>query len=208
VQEDEDALALVQSCRAPYAYTSGGVAAQNPDDAKACRSVLSLMVRQMGRTLLQGGNVMSVSLPIQCCQPRTILEVAGAQPGYAQHFLPRAAAATDPVERLKYVIATFVSGMALTSNNFLKPLNPILGETLQSEFSDGSCLFMEQVPPRPGALAGYSRRAAQARTPSFGWWWWWGGAMLLAPRSFPGTRGALGPRSQRPPPPRARSVAP
>lgn len=29
--------------------------------------------------------------------------------------------------------------------NFLKPLNPILGETLQTEYSDGSKLYMEQV---------------------------------------------------------------
>eukprot|EP00961_Rhodomonas_salina_P194346 2624293-Rhodomonas_salina.2 len=29
--------------------------------------------------------------------------------------------------------------------NFLKPLNPILGETLQTEYSDGSKLYMEQL---------------------------------------------------------------
>jgi hypothetical protein len=50
---------------------------------------------------------------------------------YFHQFLPRAAAAADPVERMKNVVAAMVSAMTLTSGNFLKPLNPILGETLQ-----------------------------------------------------------------------------
>jgi hypothetical protein len=46
-------------------------------------------------------------------------------------FLPRAQRAKDPIERMKNVVSCFVAGMCLTSGNFLKPLNPILGETLQ-----------------------------------------------------------------------------
>ena len=50
---------------------------------------------------------------------------------YSQNFLPRAAVAKDPVERMKLVVSCFISGMTCTSGNFLKPLNPILGETFQ-----------------------------------------------------------------------------
>uniref|UniRef100_A0A7S0EDB9 Oxysterol-binding protein n=1 Tax=Hanusia phi TaxID=3032 RepID=A0A7S0EDB9_9CRYP len=148
-KEDQDLLNAVMSCRSPFAVKVGGVGIQNPEHAKACRSVLSLMISQMGRNLLSGGNVMNVSFPIQCCQPRTVLEI-GAQMGQFTHiYLPRAAVTKDPVERMKNVVACFIAAMPLTSGNFLKPLNPILGETLQVDYGDGSKLYMEQTCHHP-----------------------------------------------------------
>eukprot|EP00960_Hanusia_phi_P033181 750326-Hanusia_phi.AAC.3 len=148
-EEVKELQAMIQSCRSPLAYKSGGVGSQDPSEVKACRSVLSMMLRQMGRTLLQGGNVMRVSFPIQCCLPSSILEIASQQAGYFHAFLPQAAAMTDPVERMKNVVACFVSSIILTSGRFLKPLNPILGETLQVEYSDGSKAYLEQTCHHP-----------------------------------------------------------
>mmetsp|Transcript_38151 Transcript_38151/g.89931 ORF Transcript_38151/g.89931 Transcript_38151/m.89931 type:complete len:438 (+) Transcript_38151:138-1451(+) len=148
-QEDEDTKAMVRSCRSPFASEVGGIACQDPDESKLARSVLSMMIRQMGRNLLQGQNVMNTSFPIQCCQPRSLLEIAAEQGRFFHAFLPQAARATDPVERMKNIVACFVSAMTLTSANFLKPLNPILGETLQTEYSDGSKLYMEQTCHHP-----------------------------------------------------------
>jgi len=139
---------------------SRGVACSDPEHAKICRSVLSLMVSQMGRNLLTGGNVMNVSFPIQCCQPRTILEIGSLMAGFTHHFLPRAAATTDPVERLKQVVSCFVATMTLTAGNFLKPLNPILGETLQCELVGGTQLWMEQVCHHPPVSAFYLKSGA------------------------------------------------
>ena len=65
-KEDEDIRAAMLACRLPIAAASGGVAIQNPEHAKLCRSVLSLMISQMGRNLLKGGGVMNVSFP---CAP-------------------------------------------------------------------------------------------------------------------------------------------
>jgi len=151
-KQDEDLadkLARVKNCRSPAASASGGVANLDPESAKACRSVLSLMVRQMGKNLLKGGAVMNVSFPIQCCQPMTILEIAAKQAGLFHLYLPRANKAQDPLERMKNVVACFISGMALTSGNFLKPLNPILGETLQVSYADGSEAYFEQTCHHP-----------------------------------------------------------
>mmetsp|Transcript_66392 Transcript_66392/g.163608 ORF Transcript_66392/g.163608 Transcript_66392/m.163608 type:complete len:420 (+) Transcript_66392:186-1445(+) len=151
-KQDEDLadkLARVKNCRSPAASASGGVANLDPESAKACRSVLSLMVRQMGKNLLKGGAVMNVSFPIQCCQPMTILEIAAKQAGLFHLYLPRANKAQDPLERMKNVVACFISGMALTSGNFLKPLNPLLGETLQVQYDDGSSAFLEQTCHHP-----------------------------------------------------------
>lgn len=76
-----DKVARVMGCRSPLAYKDGGIANIDPEMAKACRSVMSLMLRQMGKNLLKGGAVMNVSFPIQCCQPLTILEIAAKQAG-------------------------------------------------------------------------------------------------------------------------------
>ena len=75
---DSDVQALVLACRSPMACETGGVACHSAEDMRVCRSVLSLMVKQMGRNLLTGGNVMNVSFPIQCCQPKTTLEIGAA----------------------------------------------------------------------------------------------------------------------------------
>jgi len=53
-----------------------------------------------------------------------------------------AANATDPIERMKFVIcATFSS--SIYNQSFEKPLNPILGETFQARGQDGSNIFLE-----------------------------------------------------------------
>lgn len=58
---------------------------------------------------------------------------------YFKDFLPQAAAEKDPVERMKLVVSCFIASISLTSGNFLKPLNPILGETLQASPSKIRC---------------------------------------------------------------------
>lgn len=60
----------------------------------------------------------------------------------------RANIVKDPVERMKFVISAMVAS-ALWSNSFLKPLNPILGETLEAEYIDGTQIFAEQVCHHP-----------------------------------------------------------
>lgn len=44
-------------------------------------------------------------------------------------YLNAAAAASDPIERMKYVISSSVAFIYAT-HHFDKPLNPVLGETL------------------------------------------------------------------------------
>jgi hypothetical protein len=77
--------------------------------------------------------------------------------GFTHIYLPRAAQTSDPVERMKNVVACFVGAMTLSSGNFLKPLNPILGETLQVDFTDGSKLYMEQTCHHPPVSSFYLR---------------------------------------------------
>lgn len=62
--------------------------------------------------------------------------------------MTRAAMATDPVERMKFVLTTSLSFLQ-PCHVFDKPLNPILGETLQGRLADGSNLYLEQICHHP-----------------------------------------------------------
>jgi len=54
----------------------------------------------------------------------------------------KAANSTNPVERLKLLIIALISNY-IQANSFLKPLNPVLGETFEGGFEDGTTLFCE-----------------------------------------------------------------
>jgi hypothetical protein len=56
---------------------------------------------------------------------------------FAPKFLKQAADTKDHLERFKQVIAFAMSGLYICTSQF-KPFNPILGETLQGEFRDGT----------------------------------------------------------------------
>jgi hypothetical protein len=60
-----------------------------------------------------------------------------AQFVFCPHYLSQAAAASNPVERLKLVVCCFVACLHTTSQ-FVKPFNPTLGETLQAKFAGGT----------------------------------------------------------------------
>mmetsp|Transcript_19600 Transcript_19600/g.46585 ORF Transcript_19600/g.46585 Transcript_19600/m.46585 type:complete len:436 (+) Transcript_19600:210-1517(+) len=152
-KEEEEIKALVAACRSPCAAPEGGWANQNPEHAKRGRSVLSQLVRQLGSSLLRGQNIMNVSVPVACCQPRSALQVGADAACLAHVFLSQAARATDPLLRLQYVMAGAVGALSLTADAFLKPLNPLLGETLQLDFEDGSKFYMEQTSHHPPVLS-------------------------------------------------------
>jgi len=63
----------------------------------------------------------------------------------------QAAEAKDPLERFKFVIAFVYSGLHMTvhSEPLKKPFNPILGETYQGHFPDGTQIHCEQTSHHP-----------------------------------------------------------
>ena len=73
---------------------------------------------------------------------QSILELISTMGMHAPIYLNAAALATDPVERMKYVMVTSLS-FVYPCHTFEKPLNPILGETHQAYFDDGSYVYME-----------------------------------------------------------------
>jgi len=84
-------------------------------------------------------NLTKISFPIRAMVPKSALETSmhissllSTQFFKACLFpilLNKATSIKDPLERMKLVITTCLSSFYWT-NTFLKPLNPILGETL------------------------------------------------------------------------------
>ena len=135
-------------CRHELAHKDGGLINTDHEGIAKSRSVLAEVVKQVGKQILRGQNLMSVSFPVRCCQPRTILECAAYQFVFCPHYLGLAAAAADPVERIKCVTAAFIACIHTTSQ-FVKPFNPTLGETLEASFGSAVDLFVEQTSHHP-----------------------------------------------------------
>lgn len=49
----------------------------------------------------------------------------------------RAASQSSPLERMKLCIVALISNY-IQANSFLKPLNPLLGETFEGGYEDGT----------------------------------------------------------------------
>ena len=140
------------------------------------RNLFSYFIKKIGSNILQGKNIMNISLPIFIFDPRSLLEMWVWQNGYCDEFLEKASLETDPIERLKYV-----SSYALTKIHLCvaqqKPFNPILGETFQCKLGN-SLFYLEQTshhPPQSNfyvigknyKLFGYNEPEANARPNSF-----------------------------------------
>lgn len=100
------------------------------------------MIKIIGRKILSGEfNLTKISIPIKSCYPKTALY--NSIKGYRifPYFMKTAAECKDPVERFKITLACLVS-QPYYLNMFLKPLNPILGETLECQLVDGTKIYV------------------------------------------------------------------
>ena len=73
---------------------------------------------------------------------KSILYLIATMGIHAPTYMNRAALETDPVERMKYVLIESLS-FVYPCHVFDKPLNPILGETLEGALEDGTKVFLE-----------------------------------------------------------------
>ncbi|CEP02333.1 unnamed protein product (mitochondrion) [Plasmodiophora brassicae] len=114
------------------------------------RRVVWDAIKTIGWNVLSGNavNIMSMSLPVRIFEPRSFLQRLSDGWSCAPDLLTKAAQQTDPVERMKYVIAFAISGLHFSVRQW-KPFNPILGETYQAEFGDGTQMYLEQTSHHP-----------------------------------------------------------
>ena len=89
-----------------------------------------------------------VSFPIKAMSPVSTLSLMSNVGIHTPLYLTAAAMSSDAIERMKLVMTQSISYIYPT-HCFDKPLNPILGETLQANLEDGAQVFMEQICHHP-----------------------------------------------------------
>ena len=134
--------------RPPAANKNGGIDFSNKEITALIRSSGTDIIKQIGRKILKGDfNLTTISFPIKVMIPITILQ------GIARSFFQfpyymHIAKDKDLYEKMKYTIVASISSF-FCSSFFLKPLNPVLGETYEAVFLDGTKVFLEQTSHHP-----------------------------------------------------------
>jgi hypothetical protein len=136
--------------RIPEAYKKGGKMAANPNNIKKLRVIAKEFLYKVGRHIVSGHfNLTTIPFPIKVMIPKSYLENVGcASTAFFPLYLNLAMKTADPVERFKMYIVASICYFYLT-NSFAKPLNPILGETFNGYYEDGSQMFLEQISHHP-----------------------------------------------------------
>ncbi|RHY01797.1 hypothetical protein DYB28_002507 [Aphanomyces astaci] len=122
----------------------GGVIFDDKDVLKKQQGVVKDIMLQLGAQLLSGKLAVRLSLPIRLFEPRSLLERIPDAWAYAPTLLAKAAHATEALDRLQHVMAFVVAGLHFCVGQS-KPFNPILGETYQSTFPDGTSVYLEHT---------------------------------------------------------------
>lgn len=92
----------------------------------------------IGKKILSGDfNLTTISFPIKVMLPKTLLQTLAMSIFQMPIYLNLAGEQNNLIERMKFIITSTISCFH-NSFGFLKPLNPILGETYETMYNDGS----------------------------------------------------------------------
>lgn len=119
-----------------------GVISTDSHLLKRFSGLLLDMIVQLCKRLIGGP---PVSLSVRIFEPKSSLNRYIEMWGYAPKYLSEASkAGLSKIERMK-LIATFgISGLILLCKQ-LKPFNPLIGETYEGSFSDGTRIYAEHI---------------------------------------------------------------
>jgi hypothetical protein len=120
-----------------------GLYCTNKDVVAKQSGLIKDIISQMSKGILLGG-LMSLSLPIRLFEPRSMLERITDWFAFAPILLKRAGNLKDKIEAFKYAICFSLSAL-FRSTQQLKPFNPMLGETYQAHWEDGSQIYLEHT---------------------------------------------------------------
>jgi hypothetical protein len=97
---------------------------------------------------MEGKGIVAISLPVRIFEKRSTIERITDLWSTGPIYLKKAALESNPVERMKFVIAFMISGMHTVAPQ-RKPFNPIIGETYEGYWPDGSKLYVEHISHHP-----------------------------------------------------------
>jgi Oxysterol-binding protein len=127
---------------------SGELKLTNQKILDAQSGIFGEVVSRAMKSIFTGQGLVGMSLPIRIFEPRSTLQRIADGMCYVTTLLRKANDATDPLERAKYCLNCLISGMCMSAGQ-MKPFNPLLGETMEAEYSDGSQLYMEHTSHHP-----------------------------------------------------------
>lgn len=110
--------------------------------------MLANVAKQLAINVIKGLSISHISLPIKIFEARSSIQRVVDLWSAAPKYLSLAAKSTDPLQRFKYVIAFGLSSIVLCAGQN-KPFNPLLGETNQGGFADGSKFYCEHTSHHP-----------------------------------------------------------
>lgn len=119
----------------------------NKDIIRATKGVLPDIIRQAAYLLFTGQGLFKIQLPIRLFETRSQGHMF-SQFFSNLHHLHLAAQAPRSLEMFKHVI-TFAVSSFLYKPYLRKPFNPLMGETFQGTFTDGSQMYVEHVAHEP-----------------------------------------------------------
>ncbi len=121
-----------------------GLVLIDPVIIKKFKGLIGEIIKQVLKAIF--GN--PISLPVRIFEPKSTLSRICEYWSFAPQFLNKAAEICDPLTRMKLVISFAIAGLYIPTKQ-LKPFNPLLGETFQGEFDDGSKIFAEHICHHP-----------------------------------------------------------
>ena len=124
-----------------------GVYCLNQEIVDRQSGVIKDLIIQLTKSILSRTHI-TISLPIRIFEPRSMIERYADWFSFAPDLLEKAAKCDDKIETFKYVILFSLSAL-FRSTEQLKPLNPLLGETYQCEWEDGSKFYIEHISHTP-----------------------------------------------------------
>jgi hypothetical protein len=125
-----------------------GIYCINKEIVEKQSGLLKEVIVQLTKGITKGGS-MSLSLPIRIFEPRTMLERITDWYVFAPIILTKAINTNDKIEAFKHCICFALSALFRSSQQ-LKPFNPMLGETFQVYWEDGTKMYLEHtchIPP-------------------------------------------------------------
>lgn len=128
-------IPLESRLRNYYRCPQGGIECRSHDELHAQDGIILEIMKRAGKQLLEGKNVIGLSLPVKIFEPRSTLTRLTDIWGTAYENLNKAAEITNPVERMKMFITMGISGLHMNARQS-KPFNPILGETYEVKIFD------------------------------------------------------------------------
>ncbi|CAG9315672.1 unnamed protein product [Blepharisma stoltei] len=111
------------------------------------KGIIIDVIGQVTACLLQGKGVVGLSLPIRLFEPRSTLERMLDRWSFMPVYFD-GINRVDRLEKFKRVIAMAIAGLYISPSQE-KPFNPLLGETLQAEWPNGTKAFCEHTSHHP-----------------------------------------------------------